>query len=81
MLALTAVACCLEAWLSSRVGVGVPPSYAQMSRLTEMLVTFEPEGVGRRRLLQMSGSLVVLTVGISASLWILIVVEIQPCEF
>ena len=51
-----------------------------MSRLTEMLVTFEPEGVGRRRLLQMSGSLVALTVGISASLWILVVVEIQPCE-
>ena len=29
----------------------------------------------------MSGSLVALTVGISASLWILVVVEIQPCEF
>ena len=81
MLALTAVTCCLEAWLSSRVGVGVPPSCAQVSRLTEWLVTFEPEGVGRRRLLQMSGSLVALTVGISASLWILLVVEIQSCEF
>ena len=79
--ALTAVAWWLEPWLISREAVCVPPSCAQISRLTEMLVTFEPEGVGRRRLLQMSGSLVAPTVGISASLWILVVVEIQTCEF